>query len=1483
MQADFFRLGGTPQRMLQLLDGMHASDPDRWMPRRLILQNYWLFHEPEVFHFARGNLMLTGQNESGKSTVLVTAVTLVLDMMLSPDRVDTMGSSDRSIRYYLIGKDDAPPEHPTYHRERTAYVALEFERGATGVHRTVGIGLRSSRDWTNQKVERWGFVIDGSLRVEVDGFHLHDGPGRRPLRPGELRARLGRAGQVFDDQRAYKSAVNQALFGFQAVEDYERFLEMLHVVRTPKLGEGLNPKKVEAYLKESLPPIQSAAIDGASEVFSRLDVIEAELERVGRQLRTARELEGPQDAAVLAAARVAASACREAAREHRKLEKRHQDLLDQLRSAREVVERQNEARALLAEERAERQGRLTVLQERHRTHGAFDIEARLDEVRGERGQASAACDELRGDRQRTQKALEREQEQLGAAEESWSRQRGRLGDKLDAMAASARRAFWPSLEHRAGLARDALPGVSVEGGGAVAADLARSSIDGEARQRREVLDAIGAAMEALGAAGGRLDAARKASDVARREYSHADDRFRAAGREAESARAAAASALAEWREGSTEMRVSDDALGAVLAALEAYEPRERRPAAVLAPLQPVFEAAQEELRGRIQEMDFQRRRLDDEAREVDARLRRLDAEADVEPERSPARAAARRLLREHAVAHVPLFAACDLAGPPAADAALAARVEAALLDAGLLDALIVSREDAGRARALLESHGLGDRWIAPAAAGFDASGGSGGFDALDASGVGRSDAGLDRPDADLDRSGSGLGRADVGIDRAHADLHRSHPDLGRSDRGDWLVPVSSSSAGVSAADVRAALRALGMAGEGAAVVDGNGGWRLGPLRGLAAAPAEARVRYLGETARREERRRRIEEARGRLAELREQLGALGEAVDALRARERALAREWRAAQELPQLQAVHDRLLAARQADQERERRRGIAEMAAEAVEAATREVQQRAAALDRATDDAPYLKGRPRAEVDAVAAALAEIVSVARAVGEDVERMEDIRRAHAARARALDELRHHAEALAPRIAQADARVRTLDAQIRALEEQLAGAVVGREELAAEIRALAGRIAAIDDADRAAGKVVDQNDGIIRTLSGQEPHYADQARGARIRRESAETALRGALEAYPTLEEHLAAARDGGIDRAVDGVLRDVDAAGLEEEARRAKDALQRAFVQASPVFEELSPSLDGDIVRFTHEQGPMRLDELFRALELEQARNETLLEEEDRRLIEQLMLRDVVDAIRDAIRNTRHWVDDINGILGRMRLFKGGIMRLHWEVRPPETADAFDPRRLDDLLSQRGIALDEARREELLDIFRTMVADIRRRNREKELHEDYRTALLRMVDYTQWYTLAVQRKDESGRWMPLTRRLYGQGSGGRRTLDLLLPLIAAVSARLASADRAAPRLVGFDEAFAGVDDRNAAEIYALLGELGFCWIMATEKAAGLGPEVRGSATYEMLTDGVTVAPTLSLWDGARRYEFIGDELLGVQAPLSGVPGNATE
>jgi hypothetical protein len=66
-------------------------------------------------------------------------------------------------------------------------------------------------------------------------------------------------------------------------------------------------------------------------------------------------------------------------------------------------------------------------------------------------------------------------------------------------------------------------------------------------------------------------------------------------------------------------------------------------------------------------------------------------------------------------------------------------------------------------------------------------------------------------------------------------------------------------------------------------------------------------------------------------------------------------------------------------------------------------------------------------------------------------------------------------------------------------------------------------------------------------------------------------------------------------------ILHDADPAALDDELKRRSEALQAAYVRASGAFEEMSPTLDGDVLFFTHEQGRMRLDELHRTLEEQQ------------------------------------------------------------------------------------------------------------------------------------------------------------------------------------------------------------------------------------------------------------------------------------------
>lgn len=240
---------------------------NRWKMNRIGFVNFWLYDE-EVFTFADGKLLLRGANASGKSITTQSFIPFILDGDKSPERLDPFGSKDRRMEYYFLGegeKDDV-----------TGYLFLEFKKADTDQYRTIGIGQRAQR---GKAMTFWGFVLHDGRRIGYD-FKLYKEAGSKklPLSRQELANLLGPENPIKTSQREYMEMVNQYIFGFPRLDQYDQFVRLMIKVRAPKLSRDFKPSKVCEILNASLQILSDEDLRTMVEAMEKIEDIQTKLE-----------------------------------------------------------------------------------------------------------------------------------------------------------------------------------------------------------------------------------------------------------------------------------------------------------------------------------------------------------------------------------------------------------------------------------------------------------------------------------------------------------------------------------------------------------------------------------------------------------------------------------------------------------------------------------------------------------------------------------------------------------------------------------------------------------------------------------------------------------------------------------------------------------------------------------------------------------------------------------------------------------------------------------------------------------------------------------------------------------------------------------------------------------------------------------------------------------------------------------------------------
>ncbi|XID92312.1 TIGR02680 family protein [Paenibacillaceae bacterium WGS1546] len=1396
-------------RDLEMLEqGARAEQQGRWQMSRAGILNFW-FYEDEEFALEDGRLVLRGANGSGKSVTMQSFLPLVLDGDKRPHRLDPFGSRDRRIEFYLLGEKDE-------HTDRTGYLWLEFRHTKKEIYKTIGIGLRARKGVA--QVGFWGFVLEDGRRINHD-FWLYDrvleleGAGKFPLDRKSLELSIGAGGQVVQEQGTYRDLVNRSLFGFHDRDAYTDLLQLLVQLRSPKLSKDVKPTAIYEVLVQALPPLHEEELRPLSEVMEDMDQLadrldelklhQAELEKLNRSYEQYNRYHVYQSGERLLHAKADSD---EVHRQTAALSKQLQaELKEEARVQDELQAGREQIVAIDSE--LELLSRSEAMEKQRELEQA---EQSLKETQQYAGQTQKRLAAALANRDAAQHAREKAQaemaEQLANQTSALEQLEGLAGDMEFGHHGVYHRYWEPAPPEETGFA------------GAWLKDL---------EEHRAALN------EALKLAGQEQEAERRVAESDRElgrmraQRDEAERTMRTAENAAEDALHFWKERVLEWKEELRELKLGEQAVQLLFEASADLTFENQDMEAVLRPAKEEADRQKQALVVRKLELEQQAKLVGDEVRKLEAEKREWQSAREPEPPRSEARIATRSAYGPGQGA--PLFELCEFRGSLTPQEQ--ASIEQTLLAAGLLDAWV--RPDGAIGRLTDQDE---EAWIAPAPLEW------------------------------------GYTLADV------------------------LKPMPSPESGVSERVVEEALRsfAWGEGFDGAAALSdgqtqgvtiGSDYYQFGAVTGKIGA-GERQAQYIGKEARRQFKLAEIERLTHEIAEGGRRLDELADAIAELEASMAAIAAEIAS---FPLHEESHTAVKEAwkRQYDATARFQLYMEQEARKADE--LRAQQEQWAQLKRdliaATAQWSRLKSARtlREALDAVSSyreTVSELLADWRLYAQAAKQEER----HASDAAAYAEQAEYEEAQRDELQDKLYGYRVKAEQLRKLMEELgigdlharvSGLRARREETAkaqqrlTDLRAeLAGRLGGLRERQR---QLAEQESERLERLERSERAFREELGLQLIPELQPEEAEYGSGQAVVNVAYALEGGREDLLQACKQAVSL-LEPAMSRTSKERLGSILQDQYNATKHLLSEyvleteISDQGRVTLLSMRDRTRPVRPAVLLAEMNLLLEEQQELLSEKDRELFEEIILRSVGKAIRQRIQRAELWMKTMNKLMAERDTSSGLKLQLQWLPKAAQTEQELNSDELVALLRRDAHLLHDEEVEKLIAHFRSRIQWAKQGAAEER--EALRKHLYEMLDYRTWFQFSLRyKKGEEAQYREMTDSRFNVLSGGEKAMSMYIPLFAATYSRYADAGPDAPKLISLDEAFAGVDDENIRDLFGLLTQMGFDYMMTSQVLWGCYDTVPRLSICEIYRpkDASFVTLFRYRWNGKTR-EYIPDE-----------------
>jgi hypothetical protein len=1409
----------SAQRLAARLQQLEGG-PAGYRLRRIILTNFWLY-EHQVIEIPHGRLFLAGDNGSGKSTVLTAAITLALDGDHRPERIDTFGKREKKIDYYILGGESNTPFHRA---QRTSYIGLEFEwcemeeppfaselralweKGEVEKARflTIGLGFAGNKNNVNP-ITTLRFLLTDGTRLEKDLSTLVSVPGENPhacdLKTFKKAASMH--GLVYDRQADYEQKVAQYLFNFQKAEDLARLTKQLLNLRQPNLNSVLSLEKVRSYLDESLPELPITLIERAAEMLDKMEELQETTEKRKSAFHAAEKLHQAQKIAAMAHARLSAcealytlALCENKRKEVQRLER---NIKKSMRDLEQFQERVKD----LEREELELSGKIGALENSE----GMQLVRRLSEAQ----EAMQTADE---NLTRSQSALntatlrrEQTEEESENISKSFREHQQESLQLLQQMQSSAHtEARWSIASEQLQMAFERVKGLALDASLLDIPETLSSLGEYAIAEQLNWLERLRILHIELGQITINLRSARQQEQQAYNRVDVLTREFESKRGEVCAAQQDLADQLEILLEATEWTSLIPSSEQAALTWNASLLPSKSVPA--LAKIQQVYLATIERIQIEInKKQNTLEKRLGNVHKEQGAKERERERlqeayqqklqEPEVIPWRESHRKRAREYLAREGIQALPFYMLVDFTEEIDSQSPLAGGIEQALVDAGLLDALVVLPEDVAAMDACCLAQGLNDCRL------------------------------------DLQR----LTKTESFHQLSLALTHSLRVDPALSENAGERTPYWSETA-------RLLLEHL----QNTPSQEDQYHWTHGLLTGTI---GTSEARCIGKATRVRTQQQELARLREQEALLALELAKLATTLAQLEQEKQALADLSRGlASLLPKnnLSELSATLQAALENLNQAQADYGRFQGAALELE---RKVQELRIRLEKETERTPIFAidagnvSKAREAVQNLRSDYKTLIVYLKNVRETWQRYQSVQRqliqdSIEERNATLSKQRDEAAVIRTR-----AELQTLqqlaqetgDSQLTTLQEQLTSWKLRQSKLPQDLRTATTDAARVESALE--GYQTNNRTALVEQ-SQVEKQY-----------ENCLQAFHALLCAYPVemlIDTQKQIEERGMSPKLLQIVLgQDLEAGAdaynmlkgdLEKSIIKTSNELSSAFIEVNSLLHEYGPHFDeAGIVHFTNAEG-VNAYELLTRLGEEIRVQELLLEAREYELFQNFLLKEMANTVGTRLTDAEAWVDRMNAILADSP-FMEKRYRLKWGVRP------HDPQRpgshialYRDVLRRQAETFNQEEVEKLVDAFKQEIKS--QRAQQTTSTATFTEALISILDYRRWFQFEIDVLHQDGNVQRLTNKFFRSGSGAEQYIELYIPFFTALSALYERAGKGAPRLIALDEAFEKVSTTNTRKLLNFLARQNFQWIMTGPRVTGEGTELPACVKYTM-------------------------------------------